>query len=130
MAGLAGDDEFAIRKLRDGLVRAILAGDAVAYTGSYAPDGIVMHPDTPLVQGSVALLEYAKAVFAAVKVTKLVLTPISLAGDGGVAFEVGVQDCGIHPANEHFKEKRQYLHAYCRQPDGAWKIAAAMSGNQ
>ena len=130
MAGLDAGDVIAIRNVRDQLVRAILAGDAAAYAGSYSPDGIVMHPDTPLVQGSDDLYEYAKAVFAAVKVTKLVLTTLTLAGDGGVAFEVGVQDCAIQPANDHFKAKRQYLHAYQKQPGGAWKIAAAMSGNQ
>lgn len=130
MSGLNENDKDAIRNLRDQLVRAILAGDAVAYADSYAPDGILMHPETPLVQGSEALLEYAKHVYAAVKVTRLVLTTLTLDGDGNVAFEVGVQDCAIEPANERFKEKRQYLHAYKRQPDGAWKIAAAMSGNQ
>lgn len=130
MAALDAGDQVALRNLRDRLVRAILAGDAVAYADSYAPDGIVMHPDTPLVRGSGPLLEYAKAVFAAVKVTRLVLTTLILDGHGDVAFEVGVQDCAIQPANEHFKEKRQYLHAYRRQADGTWKIVAAMSGNQ
>lgn len=130
MAEFSGDDRVAVLKLRDALVQSILDGDADAYAGSFDPDGIVMHPDTPFVQGSVSLLEYAKAFFAAAKVTKLVLTTISLAGDGNVAFEVGVQDLRAQPADEHFKEKRQYLHAYQRQPDGTWKIAAAMSGNQ
>jgi uncharacterized protein (TIGR02246 family) len=119
----------AIGDLRDRLVQAILAGDAASYADSYASDGIVMHPGT-LVRGSAALLEYAKQVFAAVKVTRLLLTTVTLDGEGDVAFEVGVQDCAIEPANELFKEKRQYLHAYKRQPDGTWKIAAAMSGNQ
>lgn len=130
MPGLGATDEVAIRNLRDRLVRAILAGDAASYADSYAPDGIVMHPETPLVRGSGALLGYAKEVFAAVKVTRLLLTTLTLDGDGDVAFEVGVQDCAIEPANEHFKQKRQYLHAYKRQPDGTWKIAAAMSENQ
>lgn len=130
MLWLDATDEVAITDLRDQLVQAILAGNAVAYADSYAPDGIVMHPETPLVRGSGALLEYAKAMFAAVTVTRLVLTTVTLDGAGDVAFEVGVQDCAIEPATEHFKEKRQYLHVYQRQVDGAWKIAAAMSGNQ
>lgn len=130
MPGLDATDRDAIGNLRDRLVRAILAGDAVAYAASFAPDGIVMHPETPFVQGSVALRDYAQTVFAAVRVTRLVLTTLTLDGSGDVAFEVGVQDCAIEPANEHFREKRQYLHAYKRQADGGWKIAAAMSGNQ
>jgi uncharacterized protein (TIGR02246 family) len=130
MRGLDATDQIALGKLRDRLVRVILASDASAYVDSYAADGIVMHPETPFVRGSAALLEYARAVFAAVKVTRLVLTTVTLDGDGDVAFEVGVQDCAIEPANEHFKDTRQYLHAYKRQSDGEWKIAAAMSGNQ
>ena len=130
MAGLTQADEAAIVDLRDALVKAIVAGDAKAYAACYAPDGIVMHPDSPYVKGTGALLEYSKAVMDAVKVTRLILTPITLTGNGGVAFEVGVQELAIEPANEHFKEKRQYLHAYQRQEDGEWKIAAAMSGNQ
>ena len=130
MNGLSNDDTAAIDALRDHLVRAILAGDVNAYVRSYAMDGIVMHPETPLVRGDAALREYATALFRAVRVSTLVLTPLQVVGDGGVAFEVGVQDCAIQPSNEHFKRKRQYLHAYRRQPDGTWKIAAAMSGNQ
>ena len=36
---------------------------------------------------------------------------------------------GLHRAR-NFKKDRQYLHAYERQEDGTWKVAAAMSGNQ
>ncbi len=130
MAGLTEADEMAIKELREALVQAIVTGDAAAYAACYTADGVVMHPDSPFVRGTAALLEYTKAVFDAVKVTRLVLTPMTVTGEGGVAFEAGVQDCRIEPPNEHFKEKRQYLHAYQRQEDGAWKIAAAMSGNQ
>ena len=130
MVGLPRDDKGAIEALRESLVRAILDGDAQAYANSYAPDGIVMHPDALLVQGSSALLEYAKAMFAAVKVTMLVLKPIRVVGEGSVAYEVGVQEAAIEPPNEQFKNDRQYLHAYERQEDGTWKVASAMSGNQ
>ena len=130
MEGLSREDQDAIEALRDSLVRAILAGDAEAYANSYAPDGIVMHPEAPLVQGSSALLEYAKAMFAAVRVTRLVLQPIRLVGEGRVAYEVGVQEASIEPPNAQFKKDRQYLHAYERQVGGTWKVAAAMSGNQ
>jgi ketosteroid isomerase-like protein len=63
-------------------------------------------------------------------VTRLVLTPLIVDGAHGVAFEVGVQDVAIEPANDKFKPARQHLHVYGKQADGTWKIAAAMSGNQ
>jgi len=130
MPSLSPEDQNAIDALRNGLVRAILGGDARAYANSYAPNGIVMHPDAPMVQGSSALLEYAKAMFAAVKVTRLVLKPIRVVGEGSVAYEVGIQEVAIEPPTEQFKNDRQYLHAYERQEDGTWKVASAMSGNQ
>lgn len=52
MPGLGASDEAAIRNLRDRLVRAILAGDGASYADSYAPEGIVVHPETPWVRGS------------------------------------------------------------------------------
>jgi hypothetical protein len=57
MRGLDATDRIALGNLRDRLVRAILASDAVAYADSYAGDGIVMHPEASLVRGSAALLE-------------------------------------------------------------------------
>jgi uncharacterized protein (TIGR02246 family) len=130
MSGLTTDDQAAIRGLRDGLVRAILSGDAEDYAAAFSPEGVLMHPNMPMVKGSRGLLEYARTMFGVVKVVRLELTELSLVGDGGVAYEVGTQLCAIDPPDEHFKATRQYLHAYARQADGSWRIAAAMSGNQ
>ena len=130
MSTLSSQDKRGIDAIRTALVSAILAGDADAYAQCFTSDGILMHPDTPLVRGAVALREYGAQVFAAVKVTKLLLSPIVVSGTGETAFEVGVQELAITPASDKFRSKRQHLHVYKKQADGSWRIAAAMSGNQ
>lgn len=130
MPPLAIADREKIDALRSALIEAIIAGDPASYSQCFTEDGIVMHPDTAFVRGTGALRDYARGVFAAVKVTRLVLTPVMLHGTDTLAFEVGTQELAITPASDKFRSNRQHLHVYEKQTDGSWKIAAAMSGNQ
>ena len=127
---LSPEDHAAIAALRERLRSSIVKGDAEVYTACFAEDGVIMHPDSPQVRGRSAIAEYVTAMFETVKVPVLDLTPVTLVGDGGLAFEVGIQDCVVEPALPGFKRERQHLHVYRRGKDGAWYIAAAMSGNQ
>jgi uncharacterized protein (TIGR02246 family) len=112
------------------LVSSILDGDVEAYVESFTDDGVLMHPESPQVRGETAIRAYVSAVFSAVKVTHLELTPSVVEGGGGFAFEVGVQRVAVEPSDDKFKTERQHLHVYRKQSDGSWRIAAAMSGNQ
>ena len=127
---LSTEDQAAIAALRERLRSSIVSGNAGAYTGCVAEDCVIMHPDSPQVRGRLAIARYVTAMFETVRIPVLELTPVTLVGDGGFAFEVGTQDCVVEPALPGFKRERQYLHVYQRQADGAWYIAAAMSGNQ
>ena len=127
---LSSDDQAAIDALRERLRSSIVDGDAKAYTECFAEDGVIMHPDSPQVRGRAAIAEYAAGMFEIVKLPLLNLTPVSVVGEGDLAFEVGTQECVMEPALPGFKRERQHLHVYQRAEDGAWYIAAAMSGNQ
>ena len=127
---LSPEDRAAIDALRERLRSSIISGDTHVYTTCFAEDGVIMHPDTPQVRCRASIADYAAAMFEAVEVPVLELTPVTLMGDGGLAFEVGVQDCVVEPALPGFKRERQHLHVYQRGEDGAWYIAAAMSGTQ
>ena len=126
---LSDDDQSGVEAARNAIINAILAGDPRAYALSFTEDGIVMHPDSPYVKGRPNLEEYSSRLFDAMKVTNLVMTPVTIEGDMGYAYEVGIQVLEVEPANEKFKAERQYIHAYKKGPDGIWRIAAAMSGN-
>lgn len=127
---LNAEDRAAIRDLRERLRVSIVSGDTAAYAGCFAEDAVLMHPDSPPVRGRTAIAEYIGAMFDAVSVPELALSEVVLDGNENVAFEVGAQHCVVAPDVPGFKRERQHLHAYCRAADGAWYIAAAMSGNQ
>ena len=119
-----------IRALRERLRVSIVSGDTAAYAACFAEDAVLMHPDSPQVRGRVAIAEHIAAMFDAVSVPELDLSEVVLDGGENFAFEVGAQHCVVDPAMPGFKQERQHLHAYSRAADGAWYIAAAMSGNQ
>lgn len=127
---LSQEDLQGIDAIREKLVNAILGGDIEAYAESFADDAVLMHPESPQVRGEAEIRAYASAVFSAVKITKLQLSPVVVDGGGGFAFEVGVQSAAIKPADDKFKNERQHLHVYAKQSDGSWRVVAAMSGNQ
>jgi uncharacterized protein (TIGR02246 family) len=127
---LSLEDREAIKALRERLRVSIVGGDTAAYSACFAEDAVLMHPDSPQVQGRAAIAEYVAAMFDAVSVPELDLSEVVLEGGDDYAFEVGTQHCVVDPVMPGFKRERQHLHAYCRAADGAWYIAAAMSGNQ
>ena len=135
---LSEDDLAAITALRKRLRSSIVEGDAKTYTDCFAEDAVIMRPDSPLVRGRAAIAEYVAGMFEVVRVPfnnpavgELIfkLTPVSVVGDGGLAFEIGVQ---AWRTLRGFMRERQHLVVYQRGDDGAWHVAAAaaMSGNQ
>jgi uncharacterized protein (TIGR02246 family) len=129
MAMLDSDDRRKIDEARSALVSAVLAGDAEAYARGYTTDGVVMHPDTPYLRGRGAVRQYATELFQALKVKRLDLSPLIVAGTGNLAYEVGTGQLEIESADERFKPNRQHVFVYEKQPDGSWKVAVGMSGN-
>lgn len=127
---LSAEDRDAIRDLRERLRASIVSGDTEAYAACFAEDAVLMHPDSPQVRGRATIAEYARAMFDAVSVPELDLTEVVLEGDADFAFEVGTQHCVVEPSMPGFKRERQHIHTYRKDSDGAWYIAAAMSGNQ
>ena len=127
---LNSEDLEAITVLRERLRSSIVEGDAKTYNDCFAEDGVIMHPDSPPVRGRAAIADYVAGMFGMVNLPFLELDAISVVGEGDLAFEIGVQECEVEPALPGFKRERQHLHVYQRGDDGAWRIAAAMSGNQ
>ncbi|NNE32664.1 MAG: nuclear transport factor 2 family protein [Winogradskyella sp.] len=126
---LTQEDMAAIIGLRHNLVSAIKAGDAKTY-GHLCSDNVkLMHPKAPIVTGRKELIKHNAAMFKAVKVTSLILTPVDVYGVGNLAYEVGTQSVQIDPPVEGFNASRKYLHVMRKSDDGAWQFVALMSSD-
>jgi FMN-dependent NADH-azoreductase len=128
-AGLTSDDLRAIDELRDSLVNAIEAGDAVAYAGLCNDDVQLLHAGSQIISGTAELEAHNAEIFEAVSVSSLVLTPVVIYGSGDLAYEVGTQALTIEPTVSEFAGSRKYVHVFRRGSDGEWGFAALISNN-
>jgi len=128
-AELTPNDYGAIDELRDSVTDAIVAGDAAAYAELCTDDVRLLHAGSPIITGRAELEAHNAAMFEAVAVTSLVLTPVEIYGTGGVAYEVGTQELTLEPTVPEFAGSRKYVHVFRRGSDGEWRFAALMSNN-
>ena len=126
---LTPEDMAAIDELRDAVTSAIIAGDAAAYANLCTEDVRLLHAGSPIITGRMELEAHNAAIFEAVNVTSLVLTPVEVYGAGDLAYEVGTQELTIEPAVPEFAGSRKYVHVFRRGSDGNWRFSALMSNN-
>ncbi|MFQ5528467.1 MAG: YybH family protein [Thermoanaerobaculia bacterium] len=126
---LSAADLDAIVSLRGRVIEAIVAGDAAAYADLCTEDVRLLHADTPLISGRAELRAHNAAIFEAVTVTSLKLSPVEVYGVGDLAYEVGTQVLSISPEMDHFSSSRKYVHVLRRGSDGQWRFAALISNN-
>ena len=126
---LAPDDLRAIEELRESVTNAIVAGDAASYANLCTEDVRLLHAGSPIITGRAELQAHNAAMFEAVAVTSLVLTPVEIYGTGDLAYEVGTQELTIDPTVPEFAGSRKYVHVFRRGSDGEWRFAALMSNN-
>jgi len=126
---LSQEDQDAIIELRNNVVLAIKAGDAESYGDLCEIDVLLLHPNAAIINGREELVKHNAAMFEAVRVTSLVLTPVEVYGIGDLAYEVGTQSVQIDPPLEGFKSSRKYLHVMRKSDDGKWRFVALMSSD-
>jgi len=126
---LTPEDLTAIDELRDAVTSAIVAGDAAAYANLCTEDVRLLHAGSQIITGRAELEAHNAAMFEAVSVTSLVLTPLETYGTGDLAYEVGTQELSIEPTVPEFAGSRKYVHVFRRGSDGQWRFAALMSNN-
>ena len=127
--GLTPEDLAAIDELRDAVTSAIIAGDAVGYANLCTDDVRLLHAGSPIISGRAELEAHNAAVFEAVTVTSLMLTPVEIYGTGDLAYEVGTQKLASEPTVPEFAGSRKYVHLFRRGSDGKWRFSALMSNN-
>ncbi len=127
--GLTPEDLAAIDELRDAVSSAIIAGDAAGYANLCTDDVQLLHAGSPIITGRAELEAHNAAMFEAVTVTSLMLTPVEIYGTGDLAYEVGKQELTIEPTVPEFSGSRKYVHVFRRGSDGKWRFSALMSNN-
>ena len=75
-SNLSAADLDSIASLRRALVDAIVAGDAAAYADLCTEDVRLLHPGAPLISGRAELEDHNAAMFEAITVTSLKLSPV------------------------------------------------------
>ena len=126
---LSAADLESLAGLRLALIDAIEAGDATAYAALCTEDVQLLHADSPLITGRQELETHNAAIFEAVTVANLDLTPVDVYGVGDLAYEVGTQDLSIEPAVPQFRGSRKYVHILRHGEDGEWRFAVLISNN-
>ncbi|MCP4200820.1 MAG: SgcJ/EcaC family oxidoreductase [bacterium] len=128
-AELTAADLDAIASLRHAVIEAIVAGDAAAYADLCTEDVRLLHANAPLITGRVELRAHNAAMFEAVTVTSLELSPVEVYGVGDLAYEVGTQQLSISPEMPGFSSSRKYVHVLRRGADGRWRFAVLISND-
>jgi ketosteroid isomerase-like protein len=106
----------AIDELRDSVTNAIVAGDAAAHANLCSEDVRLLHAGSPIITGRAELEAHNAAMFEAVAVTSLVLTPVEIYGTGDIVYEFGTQELTIEPTVPEFAGSRKYVHVFHSAP--------------
>jgi ketosteroid isomerase-like protein len=100
-----------------------------AYAALCTEDVRLLHSGVPLITGRAELEAHNAAMFEAVTVTSLELSPVDLYGVGDLAYEVGTQKLSIEPTVPGFSSSRKYVHVLRRGADGQWRFTALISND-
>jgi uncharacterized protein (TIGR02246 family) len=116
-------DRAAIMRTTAELLAAVNASDADRCLAVWAPDGVLMPPHHPSIQGHHAIVEYFRSLFSRSKF-RFTFTSFHLNLIGDTAIECVTYTAMIWPAGEAspIEDVGKGLHVYRRQPDGSWKL--------
>ena len=116
-------DHAEIHAVREALRTAVNASDVAGILACWAPDGTLMPPHHPRIQGHAAIAEYFRSVFARRRLS-FTFTESSVTLVGDVALERMTHTVVATPVatGQPTDDVGKGLHVYARQPDGHWRI--------
>jgi ketosteroid isomerase-like protein len=122
-------DESIKTEIRNSLTQSASAfnrGDVETILGSYAPDAVVLPPNSPAVQGIVAIRQLWQSLLAAgYRNAAFELDEIEHWGD--VALAIGRYNVQIPTKPGTFEEDRgRYVGHWRRIPDGQFRVTVSM----
>ncbi len=127
----SASDRAEIHALRDGQVRAILAGDAIAYSRLCTEDVVLMLQGQEAAFGKAAFIDVESKLFGSVRFTTMMQVPLRVERQGAMAVEVGVSEVATSSGGRQadcYRARRKYTHVLRKTSDG-WRFAVLMSNN-
>lgn len=126
-ATIAADNEpAAVRRAVDagneGLVRAMVAGDAAAAASFFADDAVLLLPGFPPLDGRAEIEAGFAAAFQSVRYVEILVDSREVQVFGSYALEMGTTRMTYEVGGQRFTDDGKYLVAWTREPGGAWKI--------
>jgi len=124
-------EEQTIRSLDEQWVATVAKKDAVATAAFYAPDGAVLPPNSPPVQGAQAITEFWQGLFQLPNLQlTFVPTQVVVAKAGDLAYDVGTYSLAFDGDQGPVSESGKYVVVW-KKIDRHWKVAVDMfSGNE
>lgn len=129
----AQNDADVIRNACAQFTTAANAGDADLWASVYAPEGVLLPPNHPPVEGRAAIRDYMAQEFFGVFDVQMEDRTVELVVDGNMAFRRGSGTLTLTPKNGDpaIDDHMSYLEVWLRQSDGSWKLSQdAFNSNQ
>ena len=122
---MAQADIDRVYELHTKFLDAMVNQDVDFLMSCFTEDAILMAPGEPAARGSDAVRSWLENAFAAAVTEKLEARDEDYFDGGDCILETGVADWTTRPTagGDASTAHVQWLAAWCRQPDGDWKIA-------
>lgn len=118
-----------IRDLQKNQARAIIKGDATAYSKLCADDIQLMIPGHDIISGRAQFLVAEKKLFETARFSKFIKTPEKIERSGNTVVEIGRQVVSMEKSTDKggvFSARQKYMHIF-RLTQQGWRYAALMS---
>lgn len=123
----SADIETVIEESNSAFEQAMLAGDPVAMTASYADDAVVQPPYMPASTGKTAITSLFEEMVAEDVPTSFDITieNVTVAESGELAYETGHYTVsGTAPDGETWEDQGKYLSVWEKSAEGEWRTVA------
>jgi uncharacterized protein (TIGR02246 family) len=123
VAGLATEDETAIRSAVSAYFDAAVSGDFSRWAALYAEDAVIMPPNSATVEGRGAIGAWLKALPVVIADADGEIVEVDGAGRLAYARGAYVMTMQVPGAAPPIRQEGKLLHIYARQQDGTWLLA-------
>lgn len=117
-------DSAGVGRVREQLVKAVLAGDGRQLASVYADSAVVAAPGAPTLYGRAAIEAFIVPAFATTTYATYEIRPLAVTGHDGVLGEIGWQhEVATERGTPPQETWGRYAITWIRGASGEWKVA-------